>query len=66
MQCLDFIAANHLRTAASPPGKAAVFIAEYGVAQNQAPNATVVSTVRNVVDSALAWGVSCGFPALPP
>ena len=57
-KALDFIAANHQRTAASPAGKKAVFIAEYGVAQNQAPNATVVSTVENVVNIGLAWGVS--------
>lgn len=56
--CLDFIAAHHNRTAASPPGHAAYFIAEYGMAENIASNQTVVATVENVVSTALSWGAS--------
>ena len=44
--CLDFIAANHNRTDASPPGNASYFVAEYGVAEHLAPNATVASERR--------------------
>ena len=56
--CLDFIAAHHNRTAASPAGHSAYFIAEYGMAENIASNQTVVATVENVVSSALSWGAS--------
>ena len=51
---LDFIEKNHNRTKEAP--EKAVFVAEYGLPQNQAPNATVVSTVENVVNVALDWG----------
>jgi hypothetical protein len=42
----------------SPPGAKAYFVAEYGVAQNEVSNATLVGTVKNVVNEALGFGVS--------
>lgn len=45
-------------TEASPLGGRAYFVAEYGVAQNEKPNATLVATVKNVVNEALAFGVA--------
>jgi hypothetical protein len=45
--CLDYISQQHNRTAASPRGHAAYFVAEYGVAENLAPNQTIVSHKHN-------------------
>jgi hypothetical protein len=51
-QALDFIAANHNRTNASP--SPAVYVAEFGIAESREPHQNLVSTVENVV----AWSLS--------
>eukprot|EP00039_Didymoeca_costata_P008438 m.112073 g.112073 ORF g.112073 m.112073 type:complete len:501 (-) comp14080_c1_seq4:203-1705(-) len=56
LAALNFIQSSHNRTEASPPGPAAIFVAEYGMGENQAPNSTIVFTVENVINEALSWG----------
>lgn len=57
---LDFIAAHHNRTTASPPAPA-VWIAEYGVAQNEESAAYV----RDVYGNVNAWALSAGPAGRP-
>eukprot|EP01051_Picozoa_sp_SAG22_P010889 SAG22_NODE_1008_length_6054_cov_11.023678_11_plen_238_part_00 len=53
-KALAFIAAHHNKTTAAPAGPgAAVFVAEYGLAQNEVSNATLLQTITTVVDTAL-------------
>jgi hypothetical protein len=56
---LDFIAAHHNRTAASPPS--AVWVAEYGVAQNSATPAEVTAVYANVN----GWAASLNAAGVP-
>eukprot|EP00912_Choanoflagellata_sp_UC4_P001274 UC4_evm1s797 len=51
---LDFIRDSHNRTLASP--KNAVFVAEYGVPENEESNSTLVGVVQNVIEESLTWG----------
>ena len=55
---LKYLASQHNRTADAPEGNSAVFVAEYGYAQNHVPNATLAIMVQNVVNTALEFGVS--------
>lgn len=55
---LKYLASQHNRTADSPKGNAAVFVAEFGYAQNHVSNATLAFMVQNVVNVALEFGVS--------
>jgi hypothetical protein len=56
-KALAFIAAHHNKTAAAPTATgAAVFVAEYGLAQNEVSNTTLLKTLSTVVDTALAFG----------
>ena len=56
-KALEYIQQSHNRTSAAPKGHGkSVFIAEYGLAQNEVPNATLIETLSNVVNTALAFG----------
>ena len=53
---LDFIAAHHVPTAASP--SPAVFVAEYGVAQNEEPIEALLAIYKNVAAYTFSTGPS--------
>eukprot|EP00051_Salpingoeca_urceolata_P024231 m.423115 g.423115 ORF g.423115 m.423115 type:complete len:560 (-) comp20207_c0_seq4:42-1721(-) len=55
---LGYLQEQHNRTVHSPPGPAAVFVAEYGMGENTAPNSTIATTVQIVVNEALTFGCS--------
>eukprot|EP01052_Picozoa_sp_SAG31_P001558 SAG31_NODE_52_length_30366_cov_34.368586_19_plen_118_part_01 len=59
-KALEYIQASHNKTPVARKGNGkAVFIAEYGLAQNEVSNSTLITTISNVVDTALAFG--CPF-----
>jgi hypothetical protein len=54
---LAYIEKQHNRTKEAPPGRGgAVFVAEFGLAQNHVANVTLSATVENVVNEALKFG----------
>lgn len=53
---LQYMMQQHNRTKASPEGASAIFVAEFGMGENTAPNSTIVETIENVVNEALAFG----------
>jgi hypothetical protein len=53
---LDYIAAQHVPTSATPLNDSAVYVAEFGVAQMRNPLATVEAVTQNVVKVALSAG----------
>ena len=56
---LAYIVAQHSnRTSAAPMGSAALFIAEFGLAQNHVSHSLLAHTITNVVETALSFGAA--------